>query len=206
MRYQPLPASTYVICQYAAFLARSLKYNSIRSYPGIIGLFHKKFGLANPLTGNWMVKQKLPITLSTLKGIFKLLKPRNSFDASFWAVCMVAFYGFFRTSHLLPLSPAKYDPQKQFSRSDFKFLSWGALVKMFTTYSLYFHYMASRATLLNAGILEIGLPQKHSIKTIAVKLCFSLLWKYLKYFLVTFCRTCMIEVVPIIKCTSAAFR
>ena len=45
-------------------------------------------------------------------------------------MCLVAFHGFFSKSHLLPLSPAKYDPQKQFSRSDFKFLSWGALVKI----------------------------------------------------------------------------
>ena len=45
-------------------------------------------------------------------------------------MCLVAFYGFFRKSHLLPLSPAENDPQKQFSRSDFKFLSWGALVKI----------------------------------------------------------------------------
>ena len=153
MGYQPLPASTYVICQYAAFLARSLKYNSIRSYLGITGLLHKEFGLANPLTGNWMVqslltgikrvkgnqvKQKLPITLSILKGTFKLLKPRNSFDASCWAVCLVVFYGFFRKSHLLPLSPAKYDLQKQFSMCDFKFLSWGALVKIKWSKAIHF--------------------------------------------------------------------
>ena len=75
------------------------------------------------------VKQKLP-SLGILTGIFKVLIPRNSFDASFSVVCLVAFYGFFRKSHLLPLSSAKYDPQKQFSRSDFKFLSWGALVKI----------------------------------------------------------------------------
>ena len=120
--WDTLPASTCVICQYAAFLARSLKYNSVRGYLGTIGLLHEKFRFANPLTGNWMVqslltgiklvkgnqvKQELPITHSILKAIFKLLKPGNNFHASFWAVCLVAFYGLFMKSHLLLLSPAK---------------------------------------------------------------------------------------------------
>ena len=53
----------------------------------------------------------------------------------YYVICLMPVHyfpplGTFRKSHLLPLSPAKYDPQKQFSRSDFKFLSWGALVKI----------------------------------------------------------------------------
>ena len=59
--------TSYVICQYAAFLARSLKYNSIRSYLGIIGLLPKEFGLVYPLTGNWMV-QFLSTGMKRVKG------------------------------------------------------------------------------------------------------------------------------------------
>ena len=77
-------ATSLVICQYAAFLARSLKFSSVKNYLNIIGLLHKEFGLNNPLTDNWVInslligikrikgnatKQKLPLTVDILKGI-----------------------------------------------------------------------------------------------------------------------------------------
>ena len=139
MGYDTVPASTHTICQYAAFLARSLTYASINNYLAIIGLLHIEFGLVNPLTDNWPLKslltgvkrvkgnqvvQKLPITLDILRGIYRIISLRSSFDASFWAVCSVAFYGFFRKSHLLPLSDRSYDPNKQFSRSSFTVYSF----------------------------------------------------------------------------------
>ena len=49
-------ASSYNICLYAAFLARSLKSATVRQYVRIIGLLHKEFNLQNPLTDNWMVE------------------------------------------------------------------------------------------------------------------------------------------------------
>ena len=55
----PVPATTLSICQYAAFLARSMKVSSIRNYLGIISLLHKEFGLSNPLTDNWPLKSLL---------------------------------------------------------------------------------------------------------------------------------------------------
>ena len=74
------------------------------------------------------IKQKLPITLNILRGIFYLLNMNNSYDATFWAVCLVMFFGLFRKSHLLPLSDTKFDSNKQFSRSSFKFYYWGILL------------------------------------------------------------------------------
>ena len=77
----PLPATTQLICQYAAFLARTLKFSSIRNYLTIISLLHKEFSLPNPIQDNWVVKsllqgikggevnQKLPITPGILLGI-----------------------------------------------------------------------------------------------------------------------------------------
>ena len=56
------------------------------------------------------VAQKLPITTSILLGIKSKLNARHSFDASFWAICLTAFYGLFRKSHLLPLSNRTFDP------------------------------------------------------------------------------------------------
>ena len=52
MGYSPFPATSDIICQYAAFLARTLKVSSIRNYLHIIGLLHKELGLKNPLAKN----------------------------------------------------------------------------------------------------------------------------------------------------------
>ena len=141
----PFPATCLAICQYAASLARSLKFSSVKNYLNTIGLLHKEFGLNNPLTDNSVInsllmgikrvksdsaKQKLPITADILKGIFNLLNINNGYDASFWAICLVAFFGLFQKSHLLPVSGKLYDPNKQFSRSSFLFYSSGALIKV----------------------------------------------------------------------------
>lgn len=52
MGYPPFPSQTAHICQYAAFLARSLKPSSIPNYLNIIGILHKEVNLPNPLTSN----------------------------------------------------------------------------------------------------------------------------------------------------------
>lgn len=116
MNLPPVPASSNTICLYAAFLARTLKFSSIKQYLGIIGLMHKEFGLPNPLRGNWHVsslltgvkrvlgnapQEKLPITFDVLRKVHNVLNLSCSVDSSFWAICLVAFFGIFRKSHLL---------------------------------------------------------------------------------------------------------
>ena len=59
MDVSPIPASSHTICQYVAFLARSLKFTSINNYINIIALLHKEFSLTNPLTDNWAIKSLL---------------------------------------------------------------------------------------------------------------------------------------------------
>ena len=59
MGYTAVPASTNTICFYVGFPARTLKFNSVRSYLNIIGVFHKEFGLPYPLLGNWAVESLL---------------------------------------------------------------------------------------------------------------------------------------------------
>ena len=122
MGYTPVPIHPTHLLQYAAFLARSLKLASISSYLNIIGILHKEFGLPNPLSDNWPLKslltgirratdtppnQKLPITPVILIRLHSTLNFTKSLDSSFWAVCLVAFYGMFRKAHLLPMSPLK---------------------------------------------------------------------------------------------------
>ena len=54
----------------------------------------------------------------------------SSIEASFWAICLVAFYGMFRKSHLLPMSPTSFDPRKQLTKADFKIFPRGVLTNI----------------------------------------------------------------------------
>ena len=58
----PVPATTRLLCRYAVFLARKLKYNSIRQYLNIVRLLHAEWGLSNPCANNFHLN-------STLRGI-----------------------------------------------------------------------------------------------------------------------------------------
>ena len=116
----PVPASQETLSCYVAFLARSLSPSSIASYLNIIRILHLDAGLANPLENNWElqmvrrgvarlrgvpVKQKLPITLALLRDFFPYLDHySSSFDKSFWAAALIASFGFFRKSTILPIS------------------------------------------------------------------------------------------------------
>lgn len=143
MGYAPVPIHPNNLLQYAAFLARSLKPTSIKCYLNIIGVLHKEFGLPNPLLNNWALKslltginrvagtppsQKLPITPALLTRIHSTLDFTSSFDSSFWAICLVAFFGMFRKSHLLPTSSNSFDHTKQLTKTDFNINSWGFLI------------------------------------------------------------------------------
>jgi integrase len=117
----PVPVEHETLCCYVAFLARSLSPSSVNSYLNIIRILHLDAGLVNPLD-NWELamikrgvnrmkgqppKQKFPITLSILREIFPLLDHFSSpLDISFWAACLIAFFGFFRKSTILPASVA----------------------------------------------------------------------------------------------------
>ena len=136
MGIPPIPAHSYNICLYAAFLAWSLKSSSIKQYLHIIGILHKEFGLGNPLLENWHLTslltgikrvhgsapmQKHPITFNILRGIHSHLNLTCSVDASFWAICLVAFLGMFRKSHLVVTGNGSFDSAQQFTKSDFQF-------------------------------------------------------------------------------------
>ena len=115
-----VPAAQETLCCYVAFLARSLSPSSIPGYLNIIRILHLDAGLANPLTDNWelqlvkrgvncllgvSVKQKLPITIQMLRDFFPFLDHFGSaFDKSFWCAALIAFFGFFRKSTILPIA------------------------------------------------------------------------------------------------------
>ena len=48
--YTSIPATTFLISQYASFWARSFKFSSVKAYLGVISLLQKEFSLPNPLS------------------------------------------------------------------------------------------------------------------------------------------------------------
>lgn len=133
MNIPPAPVSDTSILRYAAYLASSLSFASVGKYMNIVRVIHKELGLPNPLEDNYSLNvvlkgirktkgdtkiQKLPITpkiLLQIKAGLQLTKPQ---DVLFWAACIVAFFGLFRKSNLVPKSPSAFQPNKHFLVED----------------------------------------------------------------------------------------
>ena len=109
--------------------------NQARLNLNIIGVPHKELGPPKPLLNNWPLKsqmiginrskgltknQKQPITPAMLLQLHDRLDLGNSADASFWAICLVAFYDLFCKSHLLPVLTSSFDLREQLTKADFK--------------------------------------------------------------------------------------
>ena len=141
----PVPISPCNLGRYIAFFGSRLSYSSIRQYLNVVRILHLDEGYTNPLANNWYltsilkglrrhkgdgVTQKLPITDTVLRGILAVLNFYKPFDICFWAVCVVAFFSFFRKSNLLIQSSHKFDPSKHLCLSDVQFRSTGAVLSV----------------------------------------------------------------------------
>ena len=148
----PVPATTQLLCRYAAFLAQKLKYNSLRQYMNIIRLLHQQWGLPNPCTNNFplnltlrgirrhlgsQVCQKAPITPALLHLILSKLDVSTVAGASIWAACLLMFFGLLRRSNAL--APKRgFDPNKHLKRSDLQFTKDGLCVRIRWTKTIQF--------------------------------------------------------------------
>ena len=132
--YTPVPVHPPHLLQYAAFLARSLKPSSIRTYLNIIGFLHKEFWLPHPLLNNWPFKSLLigikravgtPLNQKITYNCWNVVEDSYDFTLSLDSSSFVSFYGMFRKAHLLPTSPGKFDSSKQLTKAEFRFFPWG---------------------------------------------------------------------------------
>ena len=130
---------------YAAYLACFLLPQSVSVYVSFVGLYHKELGLPNPLTDNWTLstvlrgikrtlgappQPRLPMTTDILVRIHGFLNLMDSKHASFWAICLVSFFGLFRKSHLLPASVSEFSPLTFLTRSDFSFSGSSVFIRV----------------------------------------------------------------------------
>ena len=67
------------------------------------------------------VRQKLPFTVDHLCNFYEFLDLSNEKHLSCWCAMILAFFGCFRLSNLVPISKNKFDPLKQLKRDDIKF-------------------------------------------------------------------------------------
>ena len=117
--YNPVPASTVTICRYIAYLALTHTYSSIKLYLNVIRLLHIEAGFSNPVSCHNIqqvlkgVKRLQPhsphrrpiMTTDLLKRMRFKLDNISSLDLTFWAACLLAFYGMLRISSLFPPKP-----------------------------------------------------------------------------------------------------
>lgn len=122
---QPLPASTLTLNRYAAFLARSLSASSIPAYLNAVRILHLEHCFADPTKDNFhlattlrgirrikglTVTQKKPVTLQMLLAFKRHLNMDNPLHATFWAVCLAAFFGLLRKANLLSKGLTQFNP------------------------------------------------------------------------------------------------
>ena len=89
---------------------------------------------SNPCQDSWLLKstlrgiektlgisvnRKTPIHPLLLMDIRVRLRLEDPLHAMFWAAALVLFFGMFRKSNLMPDSPLKFSPSKQFVRANF---------------------------------------------------------------------------------------
>ena len=106
----------------------------------------------NPLSNNWFLDvvlkgikrdkahppvRKLPITPTILLGIKRLLDINKPADIMFWAACVVAFFGFFRKSNLLPRSTV--DRGYCLTRGDIRRSEQGLMLRVSRSKTIQFH-------------------------------------------------------------------
>lgn len=140
----PVPASSETLCLYAAMLARSLKYSSVKQYLNVVRLLHLEWGLPNPVCNDFRlgcllrgvrrdkgdaVDRKLPVTPELLKKLLRHLNLNTLTDCSLWAAALLMFFGMLRRSNVLS-SPKGFNPLKSLRRSDIAVYSWGLVVSI----------------------------------------------------------------------------
>ncbi|XP_070567566.1 uncharacterized protein [Ptychodera flava] len=142
----PLPFDPLVICMFFEFLSRTVTaYGTLLNFKASL----KRFALYNgydvePLSDffvslslralkkelSCLPKQKLPITPSILLKFARFLDFDKPVHAALWSCFLIAFFGFFRKSNLVPSSTVTFDPSKQVTRGSIRVFSHCLIVNV----------------------------------------------------------------------------
>lgn len=141
----PLPASVECMCLYAQFLSRSFKaVSSIQNYISGVRTLHALLELPFAAAGSielkltlrglkrvkrHVVRQAAPLSPRILSGIHELLDLNKPFDATMWALLLIAFFTLSRKSNLVVTGAKPFDSSRQLCRSDVMIHENGLLVQ-----------------------------------------------------------------------------
>ena len=152
MGYSPVPANTQTLSQYAAVLARTLKYSSVKQYLNVVRLLHLEWNLPNPLANNFHLQcvlrgirrklgdtpcRKAPMTLELLRKILPFLNMSRLDDVAVWAAMLLMFYGMMRVASAL-CGAQRCDHSNHLTLSDLRFHKAGVDVTVRTTKTIQF--------------------------------------------------------------------
>lgn len=141
----PVPATTNLLCMYAAFLARKLCFKSIKQYLNIVRILHLEWDLPSPLVDNFHLhstlqgikrhkgdatRRKAPMTPQMLLVLQSRLDLSKAEDAAIWAAALVMFFSLLRRSNVLPSSPSSFDTLKHLRQRDLTFTTQGLVLKV----------------------------------------------------------------------------
>ena len=133
--FDPVPATSDQLSMYAAYLARRLKYSSIKQYLNIVRLLHLQCDLPNPLLDfNLKItlrgitralgdtpSSEIPITPPMLHHLLTKLHLDSPGDAAIFAAALTMFFGLLRRANVIPPAAAPFDPDLHLRRCDVTF-------------------------------------------------------------------------------------
>ena len=152
--YSPVPATSETLSRYAAFLAHSLKFQSIKQYMNIIRILHAEWNLPNPMENNYQLHclkqgirrthgdhtcRKAPLTPALLLEILAQLDLAKQADCAFWAALLLMFYGMLRIGSTL-CKASTCDHERHLVACDVLFTRQAINVKVWASKTIQFGY------------------------------------------------------------------
>ena len=142
---QPVPASIECVCLFAQFLSRSFKaVTSIQNYINGVHTLYALLDVPFPRTDNielkltvkglkrlkpHTIRQAAPLSTQILHRVHGLLDLTAPFDATLWALLLLAFFTLSRKSNLVVTGQKAFDKNRQVWRSDVLIGERGLLVQ-----------------------------------------------------------------------------
>ena len=141
------------LCNFLAFLSRTVSYRSVRNYVSSLQIFYElhhihvhlfhDFCISLTLRGSkrlhgYSPQAKLPITPQILTRLHSTIDFSSTMGLLFWAACLLAFFTFFRKFNLFLSSPSSFDPVRNLTRNDFQILPSFALINVNWTKTIQF--------------------------------------------------------------------
>ena len=132
----PLPASPLTLRYFCAYLARSVKYSTLKVYLSALRLLHIESSYPDPTKDSlleYVIKgikrsqstasrPRLPITLNLLRDLKRALHNSHTITMHdkrmLWAAFCTAFYGFLRASELCTSSAHSFDKARSLCHAD----------------------------------------------------------------------------------------